>query len=141
VVAKARDAHHAIVGIAGELIAGLHWSDFETLVDLIFSQSGWRRTSRVGETQDHIDLLVRELATNETAFVQVKSSADQGALDASLEFFRNNGTYERMFFVCHSPRGNLTIRSRDKVHLWTGSDLARMSVRAGLFEWLIEKSR
>jgi hypothetical protein len=42
VVAEARIAKAAMVASAVELIAGLHWRDFEVLCDLIFSRSGCR---------------------------------------------------------------------------------------------------
>jgi hypothetical protein len=34
----------------------LHWKDFETLVDLLFRQAGWRRLSVSGETMKFADL-------------------------------------------------------------------------------------
>ena len=47
-VARAREAQRAMIAAAAEMIAALHWADFETLVDLIFARSGWQRVSRVG---------------------------------------------------------------------------------------------
>jgi len=58
VVARAREAREAMIAMATEMIAGLHWADFETLVDLIFARSGWQRVSRVGGTQKDIDLVL-----------------------------------------------------------------------------------
>ena len=50
VVARAREARAAMIAVATEMISGLHWADFETLVDLIFARTGWQRVSRVGGT-------------------------------------------------------------------------------------------
>ncbi len=45
VVAAARAARQALVDASEDLIRQLHWADFETFVDLIFSRAGWRRVS------------------------------------------------------------------------------------------------
>ena len=81
VVARAREARSAMVAVAAEMIAALHWADFETLVDLIFARSGWQRISRVGGTQKDVDLILEQPATGEKACVQVKSKAGQAVLD------------------------------------------------------------
>ncbi len=73
VVARARDARSTMIAVATEMITGLHWADFETLVDLIFARAGWQRISRVGGTQADTDLVLEQPTIGETAFVQVKS--------------------------------------------------------------------
>ncbi len=140
VVARARDARIAMIAVAAEMIAGLHWADFETLVDLIFARTGWQRISRVGGTQADTDLVLEQLATGETAFVQVKSKAAQAVLDDYICRFHRSGRFDRMFFVCHSPTGSLSLGDSAGVHLWAGDRLADVSVKAGLFDWLTERS-
>jgi hypothetical protein len=125
---------------AGEMIAGLHWADFETLADLIFSRAGWQRISRLGGTMKDVDLILRDPTTDETAFVQVKSRAGQSVLDDYIERFDSSGAYDRMFFVCHSPRGKLSAGERREMHVWAGERLADAAVKAGLYDWLMEKS-
>lgn len=61
-------------------------------------------------------------------------------LDDYVSRFRTAGVYDRMFFVCHSPRGPLRLNGDRGVHLWAGADLADASLRAGLYDWLIERS-
>jgi hypothetical protein len=80
VVARGWLARDVLVSVAAEMIEGLHWADFETMVDLIFSRSGWQRVSRVGSSMKDVDLLLQQPTTGETAFVQVKSSAKGWAL-------------------------------------------------------------
>lgn len=140
VVARAREARAAMIVVATEMISGLHWADFETLVDLIFARSGWQRTSRVGGTQANTDLVLEQPTTGETAFVQVKSKAAQAVLDDYIGRYRRNGTYDRMFFVCHSPTGNLSLDDPAGVHIWAGDRLADAAVKSGLFDWLAERS-
>ena len=56
----------------------MHWKDFETLVDLLFRQAGWRRLSVLGETMKYADLELEEPITMERYQVQIKSAADLG---------------------------------------------------------------
>lgn len=140
VVARAREARQAMVAVASELIAGLHWADFETLVDLIFARSGWQRVSRVGATQADVDLVLEQPTTGETAFVQVKSKAGAPVLQDYINRFRRNGTHDRMFFICHSPTGTLTSDAEKGLHVWAGDRLADAAVKAGLFDWLAERA-
>lgn len=140
VVRRARDARTALTVIAAEMIAGLHWADFETLVDLIFARSGWQRISGLGGALVDVDLILEQPVTGETAFVQVKSKAAQPVLDDYINRFQRSGTHDRMFFVCHSPQGKLSAKSTGQIHIWEGDTLASTSVKAGLFDWLIERS-
>ncbi len=140
VVARAGEARQAVVAVASELIAGLHWADFETLVDLIFARSGWQRVSRVGGKQADVDLVLEQPATGETAFVQVKSKAGQSVLDDYIGRFRRGEIYDRMFFVCHSPKGESLVVDGANLHVWTGDRLADAAVKAGLFDWLVERA-
>jgi hypothetical protein len=138
-VIKATEARKAMTAIAVEMIRGLDWADFETLTDLIFARSGWQRSTRVGENQTDIDIVMEQPTTKETAFVQVKSEATQGVLDDYLGRFRRSG-YDRFFFVCHSPQGKLGFPNESRLHLFEGERLADAAVKNGLFDWLIEKS-
>ncbi len=140
VVARAREAKSAMIAVATEMIAGLHWADFETLVDLIFARAGWQRISRVGGTQADTDLVLEQPTTGEIAFVQVKSKAAQSVLDDYVGRFRRSNKYDRMFFICHSPTGTLSINDMAGVHIWVGDRLADASVKAGLFDWLTKRS-
>jgi hypothetical protein len=54
--------------------------DFEILVDLVFSTSGWRRQGMIGKTQKTLDLDLVLPSTGERAFVQVKSRTSPAEL-------------------------------------------------------------
>ena len=140
VVARAGEARQAVVAVASEMIAGLHWADFETLVDLIFARSGWQRVSRVGESQADVDLVLEQPSTGETAFVQVKSKAGPSVLQDYIDRFRRSGDYEHFFFVCHSPKGALSTEGDSRLHVWAGDRLADAAVKAGLFDWLVDRA-
>jgi hypothetical protein len=141
IVERARSLMASLVKLAGEMIAGLHQWDFEALVDLIFRRSGWQRVSRLGQTERDIDLAIDQTATGERAFVQVKSAADQSVLDDYVGRYEQSDRYDRMFFVCHSPRGTLAPPDDPRVRIWTGTVLASQAVSAGLFDWLTERCK
>ena len=63
---------HEIRGALGEL----HWKDFETLVDLLFRNAGWRWLSLLGETMKFADLELEEPINHERYQVQIKAKAD-----------------------------------------------------------------
>lgn len=140
-VERAREARAAIIASALELIGDLDWRDFEVMVGLIFAQSGWRRVSGVGGSdQADSDIILEQPATGERAMVQVKSRAERVVLVDYLNRFDRSGM-DRLFFACHSPIGNLEPLARPGVHLWLGEKLAEQAVAAGLFDWLIRKCR
>jgi hypothetical protein len=109
--------------------------DFELLVDLIFSTSGWRRVGIVGKTQKTLDLDLTLPSTGERAFVQVKSkttSAELAEYVARIE----DGTYDKMFFVYHSGEAETQDR---RVTVIGPEKLAELVMGAGLGTWLIRK--
>ncbi len=123
-----------------QLIAGLHEDDFEVLVDLIFARSGWQRASVLGGTLKDIDLDVYEPLTGMRGLVQVKSQAGQTVLDDYLARFALTDAAAQIFFVCHSPKGPLVAPEQGNVHIWTGAKLAETTLRAGLFDWLLQRA-
>jgi hypothetical protein len=141
ILIHAREARAAVVQIARTMIEGLHWADFETLVDLILARGGWRRASKVGEGLTDVDIILEQPTTGERAFVQVKSRANRATLNDYVERFRRSGGYDRMFFVCHSPKGPLAEDEIRQVHVWEGDRLAEVAIGAGLFDWLMERTR
>jgi hypothetical protein len=111
--------------------------DFELLVDLVFSASGWRRLGIVGKTQKTLDLDLLLPSTGERAFVQVKSATSQGELDDYVQRLADAGPYDRMFFVYHS--GNAST-SDERVIVIGPNKLAEMVLDAGLVDWLVRKT-
>jgi hypothetical protein len=140
--ARAGLARAELIASARVLIEQLTWRDFEVLVDLIFAGSGWRRASAVGGSdQADTDLVLEQAVTSERAFVQVKSKATQATLRDYVDRFEASIGYDRLFFLCHSPNGDLSGNDQPGVHIWLGDKLAEQAVKAGLFDWLLEKAR
>jgi hypothetical protein len=110
--------------------------DFELLVDLVFTTSGWRRLGVVGKTQKTLDLDLILPSTEERAFVQVKSHTSQGELEDYIGKIDELGPYQRMFYIYHSG----SAKTDDKrVRVIGPEKFAELVVDAGLVDWLIRK--
>ena len=93
-VAALAELKDAVLALIRLLLA----RDFEVLVELVFSTSGWRRQGVVGGTQKTLDLDLVLPSTGERAFVQVKSKTDSAELAKSVEEFEAL----RVFDACSS---------------------------------------
>ena len=130
----------------GHVEAGLrrlHWKDFETLADLLFRATGWRRISLLGESMKYSDIELEDPINNEMYQVQVKSSA---SLRDFQEYSKNfaAGKYRKLFFVVHSPEPQLARihqQSGSQVQLVLPRRLAEMVVDLGMLNWLQNKIR
>jgi len=138
-VQKSTLARDSLLSAITEGLDLLHWADFETLVDVIFSRSGWHRASAIGGTQKLVDMELEQPTTSERGAVQVKSSANQKVLDEYIALIDEANRFDR-FFVCHSPKEELVAPTgRSDVHVWTGRELAATILRMGLQDWLFER--
>ncbi|OBT13451.1 hypothetical protein A9264_07235 [Vibrio sp. UCD-FRSSP16_10] len=123
-----------------DLIKGLWWSDFELLIDLIFSQSGWQRISVLGKTEKDIDLDVFSPVSQKRAFVQVKSTTNSNQFNEYYEIYKEYKQYDEMYFVYHTFDGTKELVIDDpRVTVWDISRVADLVINAGLISWLIEK--
>lgn len=139
-VAKANQARDALLDVLTEAVKTLDWSDFETLLDIMFARSGWNRSSELGGTQKLVDLILEQPTTGERAAIQVKSAASQKQLDTFISDADETGSFDRLFFACHSPKGRLAAPAeRRDVHIWADRELAKTVLRLGLSDWIIEK--
>jgi len=137
-IAAAEEAESKLIHAVVDLMRLLTWQDFELLVDLVFSTTGWRRVSVVGRTQKTVDIELVLPSTNERAFIQVKSQASPATLKDYSERLDAMDTYDRMFFVWHS--GTVPTKTDESNITLVGPDrLARMVLEAGLTSWLREK--
>jgi hypothetical protein len=134
VAALARQTYEDAVA---KLLVRLGDKDFEILIDLILSRTGWARLGKVGGPTEGIDIEVENVSFDEIAFVQVKSTATQDVLDEYISRFNDRrDRYNRMIFAVHSPKGVLTPPANQLVSIWTGRDIARRVVKLGLGDWV-----
>lgn len=133
-LAASQEMRSSVLG----LLKMLTPQDFELLVDLVFSSSGWRRIGKVGGIQDTLDIDLILPCTGERAFVQVKSKTTPAELATYiLKFAERGDLYRRMFYVYHS--GEPGDPGDSRVTVVGPTQLAGMVVDAGLVVWLIEK--
>lgn len=119
-----------------DVIRLLDPKDFEILVDLVFSTSGWRRQGLIGKTQKTLDLDLVLPSTGERAFVQVKSHTNAAELADYISRLDAADEYTRMFYVYHS--GN--VATEDPRVVMIGPErIAEMVVEAGLVGWVVRK--
>jgi len=109
--------------------------DFELLVDLLFSSSGWRRLGVLGKTTKTVDLELELPSTRERPFVQIKSATTQAEFDAYENAF-SQSELQRMFYAYHT--GDV-ISHNQSVTLLGRDELARMVLELGLASWLTKK--
>ncbi|MDD5139722.1 MAG: hypothetical protein PHY43_05605 [Verrucomicrobiales bacterium] len=137
--------HRAHLAVAAKnAIEQLHWKDYETLVDMVFRDTGWIRVSILGQQVKGYDLELREPITQDKYLVQVKSRASLKDLIASVtQFFPDDAPsdYKKMFFCVHSPTKDLLDSTEipDCVDLIPPQQLADLVIEAGLSRWLEEK--
>lgn len=124
-----------------EIIAHLHWRDFELLVDLIFRGAGWQRIGELGRAQRSIDLELYSPITNERIYVQVKGQAGDEQLAAFQKFCETLSETDRSYFIVHTPQGRLKERDVSPLHhVWLARELAELAFRYGLVDWVLSKA-
>lgn len=137
-VADAKKARDQMLRQAEALIKDLTWQDFELFVDLIFSNSGWRRISSLGAANKTLDLELILPSTGERAIVQVKSQTDQAQLNEYTERFASMNA-DKYFFVYHTAKH--VMQADDPKVMLVGPDrLSEMAFSTGMIDWLIEKA-
>jgi hypothetical protein len=144
------EAYQAISRAKGNLVTQvekglkrLHWKDFETLVDLLFRNAGWNRTSIVGESMKFADLELEERVTGDLYQVQVKSMATVDDFEEYAQRFAH-GSFRKLYFAVHSPDENLAeyqLGTYKDVELILPGRLAEMVVDFGLTDWLMKRIR
>lgn len=111
--------------------------DFELMVELIFSRSGWQRQSSTGGSQKTIDLDLLLPTTRERAFVQVKSRTNTAQFDEYAAEFVSTDAHARMFYVWHT--GAVDTVAPAGITLWGPDDIGSKVLDAGLLAWLKDR--
>lgn len=137
-ITAANEAKSSLLECIRSIMKLLTWQDFELLIELIFSQSGWRRIGEVGGTQKTVDLELMLPSTGERAFVQVKSRTDQSQFEDYVHRFSQRPE-SKMFYVYHS--GPESLMNEDTRIIVIGAErLSEMVLEAGLTDWLLDKA-
>lgn len=136
-VAEAEIAEQVLLKRILSMVRLLPPQDFELLVELIFSRSGWQRQTRTGGTQKTIDLDLLLPSTRERAFVQVKSRTSPKEFDAYAREFTTSDAFARMFYVWHT--GSINQNLPAGITPWGPDVIASKVLDAGLLEWLKDR--
>jgi hypothetical protein len=137
---KANQLRADLTRTAADLVRRLDWRDFETLVDLIFAHSGYKRQSALGGVQPDVDFVARQPLTGESAWVQIKSHASQAVFENYLRRFEKEAGAGAFFFVYHSADQPIrAMETMPHVHVWSADRVAHAAVEAGLFGWVSER--
>jgi len=128
----------ALVKSVEKGIRKLHWKDFETFVDLIFRESGWRRLSMLGGTMKFADLELEDPITGDKYQVQIKSQATWEEFEHYATQF-NRQSHRKLYFVVHTPDKKLAALQEQPpgVELILPGRLSEMVVKLGLVGWLM----
>lgn len=136
--AAVRQARQNLIESVIPLIRGLHWKDFELLVELVMTQGGLRRVSATGGTQHTTDLELELPLTGERALVQVKSQLDQlTATRIASELVQAAGN-ARVFIAYHTGPRHLATE-HENVTLIGPESLGEHIVDLGLTAWMMSK--
>ncbi len=140
-VAEATQCLCSLTESISKLITLCTWKDFELLVDLVFTDAGWKRIGVRGKTEKDIDLDLLAPVSGKRAFVQVKSSSTQTEFDKYVRGFLDNDMYDEMYYVVHTLRHELEVPNcARRIEVLSGRKLATLVVNAGMADWLIEKA-
>lgn len=135
--ARAREAYECAIST---LVARLHHKDFEVLIELLLSRTGWVRLAKLGGATEGIDVEVENAASGEIAFVQVKSTATQGVFDDYVaRFSERRERYSRMICAVHSANESLCAPHGMPVQLWDGPRISELVVALGLGDWVARR--
>jgi hypothetical protein len=121
----------------------LHWKDFETLADLLFSSAGWKRVSILGQAMKYSDIELEDPINKEMYQVQVKSKATLQDFQTYSGKFASD-KYRKLFFVVHTPDSKLAEvvpDSASPIQLVLPNRLAEMVIEQGILGWLMDKIR
>jgi len=141
---KTRDSFNDLIKSIKPLIQSLTWKDFELLVELIFSNSGWQKTTKTGGNQKTTDLDLKNPITGDQIWVQVKSFSNPAVFKEYKEKHETEKrSFKTMYYVYHSGKigDNLNEDDEKRIKVWDLEKVATYVVRNGLIEWLMDKSK
>ena len=97
----------------------------------------------MGGTEKAVDLDLISPVTHRRLFVQVKSQSNRKRFEQYLASFETHAQYDEMFFIVHSPKGDISKWTDNcdskKIKVLAAPEITKLAVNAGLIGWLIEK--
>ena len=124
------------------LIQFLTPQNFELLVELIFANSGWRKTTSTGGNQKTTDLDLYNPITSQQVWVQVKSKTDPKEFRDYVEkHYSDRSNFETMYYVYHTCNVGEILNEDPQISVWDIETVATQVVANGLVDWVLNKSK
>lgn len=124
------------------LIQFLTDGNFELLVELIFANSGWRKTTSTGGNQKTTDLDLYNPITSQQIWVQVKTKTDPKEFRDYVEkHYSDRSNFETMYYVYHTCNVGEILNEDPQISVWDIETVATQVVANGLVDWVLNKSK
>ncbi len=122
--------------------------DFEILIDLIFREIGWKRTSVVGAQMKDLDLVLEEPFSHKLHAVQIKSKSNLPQLEKYIKSFNScyANDFESFFYFVHTPDVGIETFAKEyadekKIRIIFVDKIADYVIDYGLINWVMEKTK
>jgi hypothetical protein len=126
-------------------IKNLAPKDFEILIDLIFRNLGWKRTSVLGEVMKFFDLVLEEPLSKKLHGVQIKAGTTLKVYEEYRNIFLQDykQDFASFFFAVHTPDAKLEAYEEfeEGVSLLKTPAIADYAIDSGLITWIMDKSK
>ncbi|MDA8654085.1 hypothetical protein N9M50_03010 [Alphaproteobacteria bacterium] len=99
---RARNSRINLIYNLAVIIRDLQPTKFEVLIDLIFSNSGWKRDGDLGGNIKFTDVTLLLPSTNEKAGVQVKTASEKKKSQSYVDVDYRSQGYDKFFYVYHT---------------------------------------
>lgn len=144
-ITQIEQARKALEDAVADAIRALSPDDFETLVELIFSNT-LRRISKVGKVQKYVDIVFEDPLSpgGDEQCVQVKSQTSVKQLREYLDDPQRQ-SYSRFFYVFHKSDDltedyEIPPQYTGDIRIMGVETLSGLVVENGLVSWLVNKS-
>lgn len=142
ITSLAKQKKNELIDATIPLLQDLNWYDFELLIDLVFTYSGWKRIETLGRTQVSIDLDLQLPINDSRAFVQIKSESNSKEYFEYKEDYDSKDQYDEFYYFVNktSDKKLLELANKKENHIFIGKPLAELVLKCGLLDWVIEKT-
>jgi hypothetical protein len=137
------DAKKIVLRNLPDLIKQLNPYDLETLVDLIYRNEGWMRTTVLGKQMKAVDMELENISDGRNCAVQVKTRASLGDVK-ELANNVDSKAYDHLVFVASNPNKKLienceVISKSLGVEVMFSERLSEKVWKEGLIEWILDR--
>ena len=133
---EAQEAFAKLSAIALALVERLNHTELQTLVELVFAHSGWRRCCALPGPHGSVDLVLER--HTERALVVVQPRQGRCGLEGFLRQAREFH-FDRLVLVGPQVRAPVSAYADPRAGVWGLEELVRRALDAGLYGWLVNR--